>query len=273
MVIDSHAHLWADCEGLDEVAESEVIEQVWLMEIPYYRESVYKDLASRSDTLEIAKRYPGFFIPFGCIDFMKGPEQIDEMKELGFEGIKAIRPPKPYDDPSYLPIYERVDALKMPIVFHVGIIARNKPEDMTPAQSLGPTNMRPSMLDGIAAAFPDLKVIAGHIGFPWQNELLETLYFYPNTYCTLCGYIDYQWLISHLDRRCATEDGTMETICDRMLFASDTCYGRKRHNDFTARFADFMEMFFQFVGRTYQWGEKAESFLIGNAQKVFQSSK
>ena len=27
-------------------------------------------------------------------------------------------------------------------------------EEMTPAQSLGPTNMRPSMLDGIAAAFP-----------------------------------------------------------------------------------------------------------------------
>ena len=29
MVIDSHAHLWKESEGLDAVAESEVIDQVF----------------------------------------------------------------------------------------------------------------------------------------------------------------------------------------------------------------------------------------------------
>ena len=273
MVIDSHAHLWKESEGLEAVAESEVIDQVWLMDIPYYCGSVYKDLAGPKEILEAARRYPGFFIPFGYVDLAGEPEQVDRLKDQGFVGLKFIRPVLPYDDPSYLPVYERAAALKMPSLFHVGIIARNKPDEMTPAQSLGPTNMRPSMLDGVAAAFPELTIIAGHQGFPWQNELFESLYFYPNVYCTLCGYIDYAWVMSHFDRRCPTEDNPTETVCDRMLFASDTCYGRPFGNGYTPKFAVFWEMFFQCVGRTYQWGEKADAFLRGTAAEIMEKAK
>jgi len=272
MVIDTHAHLWKDPQGLDEVAESGVVGQVWLMEVPYYRGSTLKDLASPQEVLEVARRYPGLFIPFGFIDFSGPPEQVDRMKEQGYVGLKAIRPLLPYDDPSYLPIYERAAALDMPILFHVGIIMKNTREEMTPNQSLGPTNMRPSMLDGIAAAFPDLPLIAGHMGLPWLDELFEALYYYPRIYCSLCGYVDYRWLIDHLDRACASQGQVRETFCDRMMFATDCTYGRGSMVGQLRQSEVFMEQFFVRVGRSYQWGAKADAVLRGNAGKIIPAS-
>ena len=270
--IDAHAHLLREPQDLDAVVESGVLEQAWLMEAPYYQpctKSVLRDLAPRADFLDVAQRYPGFFVPFGFIDFTAGPEQVDQMKDMGFVGLKAIRPPMPYDHPGYLPIYERADALRMPILFHVGIIMKNKPKEMTPAQSLGPTNMRPSMLEAIAMAFPDLPVIAGHMGMPWLDELFELLYYHPNTYCTLCGAIDYKWLIDNLDKRCNREFPGEPTFVERMMFASDTCYGRPEFHEHPLKFAQFMEGFFRYVGsRWHSWGDRAADVFHGTARKV-----
>ena len=93
--IDTHAHLWKNPQGLDTLVKSDKIKQVWLMGLDYYRGSKLKDLASAQEILEVSRRYPGFFIPFGYIDFTKGPEQVDHMKEQGFVGLKAIRPIHP----------------------------------------------------------------------------------------------------------------------------------------------------------------------------------
>jgi predicted TIM-barrel fold metal-dependent hydrolase len=269
MFIDTHAHLWSNPQGLDALVKSGEVEQVWLMHVDYYRKGILTELAADREILEVARRYPGFFIPFGCIDFSQGPDRIDRMREQGFIGLKAIRPLKPYDDPAYLPIYERAAALRMPVLFHVGIILRNTREEMTPAQSLGPTNMRPSMLDGIAAAFPDLPLIQGHMGFPWINELFESLYYYPRIYCALCGSVDYRWLIDNLDRRCRAKDKeeVVETICDRMMFATDACYGRP-NSEVPLRRAQFIEDFFKHVGDSYQWGNKTKAVLRDNARKI-----
>lgn len=268
MAVDTHAHLWRDPRDLDALAGSDLIEQVWLMEVSYYRGSELKDLAPARDILEVSRRYPGFFVPFGCLDFDKGPDQVDRMKDQGFVGLKAIRPALPYDHPSYLPLFERADALAMPVLLHVGIILKNTPQEMTPSQSLGPTNMRPSMLDGIAAAFPDLPLIAGHMGFPWLNELFETLYYYPNVYCALCGFIDYRWLMDHLDRRCGAGGNPLETVCERMLFATDAVYGRSDAVREAEAFARFVAQFFHHVGRSYIWGTKADIVLGGTARKI-----
>ena len=272
MFIDTHAHLWAKPKGLDALVKSGDVEQVWLMHVDYYRGSILKDLAPDREMLEVARRYPGFFIPFGCIDFTQGPDGIDRLKEKGFVGLKAIRPLKPYDDPSYFPIFERAAALHMPVLFHVGIILKNTREEMTPAQSLGPTNMRPSMLDGIAAAFPDLPLIQGHMGFPWLDELFESLFYYPKIYCSLCGYVDYRWLIDHLDRRCRAQEkeDAVETVCDRMMFATDSCYGRPA-GEGPVRRAQFFEDFFKYAGSSYQWGDKAKAVLRDNALRFMKS--
>lgn len=156
----------------------------------------------------------------------------------------------------------------MPILFHVSIILKNTRENMTPNQSLGPTNMRPSMLDGIAAAFPKLNLIAGHMGFPWLDELFEALFYYPKIYCSVCGYINYRWLINHLDRRCGAGNESAETLCDRMMFATDRTYGREDDVRLTEQYVFFMKQFFQKVGRTYLWGGKVDIFMSGTARKI-----
>ena len=133
--IDTHAHLYRDCDykHLDQVAESGLVKQVWLLPLNLYVPEF--NFAQDDQVLEVGKRYPGLFLPFGFIDYFKGPEQVDKMKEQGFVALKAIRPPKPYDDESYFPIYERAEALGMPVLFHVGIIShRNELYERIPVQ-------------------------------------------------------------------------------------------------------------------------------------------
>ena len=128
--------------------------------------------------------------------------------------------------------------------------------------------MHPSMLDGIAAAFPNLPLIQGHMGFPWLDELFESLYYYPRIYCSLCGLIDYRWLIDHLDRRCGAGKDSIETLCDRMLFATDAVYGREGSVENAEHFARFIEQFFENVGRSYIWGSKAQAVMYGTARSI-----
>ena len=265
--IDTHAHLRAeyDSKELDKAAESDYLKQVWLMPIDCYAPSY--GFAGNDIVLEVSKRYKGFFIPFGFIDYMKDASQVDCMKEAGFIGLKAIRPIEDYDSLKYFPIYERAQALNMPILFHVGIISRKPQSGLThPSISTGPTRMRPSMLDSIGAAFPDLKLLQGHMGVPWCNELFESLYYYPNISCSVSGLIDYKWLIENLDR--CTETGVPFT--EKMMFAVDAHYGAKRTNETVLKNAEFFRMFFQKVGGTYRWGRCADDYLYNNAYRFMK---
>ncbi len=264
--IDSHAHLAADYESsvLDRIAESDSLKQVWLLPIECYDRKF--NFAGNKQVLEVAKRYPGFFIPFGFIDFGQGADQVDRFKEMGFTGLKAIRPPQAYDHPDYFPIYERTQALNMPILFHVGIISRKTREELTMPAATGPTQMRPSMLDSIAAAFPRLKMIQGHMGVPWCNELFESLWYYPNICASVSGLIDYKWLMENLDRR--SEDET--PFSRKMMFAVDGRYGHEDGFELIMDQANFFRQFFLNVGATYCWGGAVDDYMYNNAAKFME---
>jgi predicted TIM-barrel fold metal-dependent hydrolase len=265
--IDSHAHLHSDYDSreLDKAVESSCLAQAWLLALECYDASY--GFAGNKEVLDVAKRYKGFFIPFGFIDFAKGPDQIDRMKEAGFVGLKAIRPIENYDSLKYYPIYGRAQELKMPILFHVGIISRKPQRDLTnPEFSTGPTRMAPAMLDNIAAAFPDLKLLQGHMGVPWCNELFESLWYYPNINASVSGLIDYKWLIDNLDR--CTETGVR--FVKKMMFAVDDRYGIKGSLERIEDNARFFRMFFQNVGMTYAWGRNVEDYLFNNAHNFIK---
>ena len=147
---------------------------------------------------------------------------------------------------------------------HVGIISRKPQRDLTdPAISTGPTRMRPAMLDTIAAAFPDLKLLQGHMGIPWCNELFESLYYYPNISCSVSGLIDFKWLIENLDR--CTE--AKVPFAEKMMFAVDAHYGAKNTYERVVENAKFFKMFFEKVGGTYRWGCHGEDYLYNNARR------
>ena len=138
-------------------------------------------------------------------------------------------------------------------------------EQLTAPVKTGPGNMRPSMLDGIADAFPKLKLIQGHMGVPWVNELFESLFYYRNVSCTVTGLIDYDWLIHNLDRRTCYN----ETFASRMMFACDGFYGQPVFWDRIRELATFSRMFYKEVGKTYNWCNTVEDFMHGNAERLF----
>ena len=84
----------------------------------------------------------------------------------------------------------------------------------------------------------------------------------------MCGLIDYHRLVDNLDRRCSAANDPLETMCDRMMFATDATYGREGSVEEAERLAGFMVEFFQIVGRTYTWGTKADAVMNGTASAV-----
>lgn len=44
-------------------------------------------------------------------------------------------------------------------------------------------------LDDVAREFPDLKIVGGHVGFPWTNEMLALAMKYPNVYIDTSAYV------------------------------------------------------------------------------------
>jgi len=104
-------------------------------------------------------------------------------KFVGFAGIDpAVRPfmfgIPPHHAKMY-PIYSTCVELDIPIWFHLSI-------------NYSTNNMeveRPIYLDIVAQDFPELKIIAGHGGWPWVNELVAVAWRNPNIYIDIASYL------------------------------------------------------------------------------------
>jgi len=271
MIISTHSHLCANPLDLDRLVESGIFEQIWLLHTYYAHDEKHPEelypKASGDEILSVCRKYRGFFIPFGNLDFRKGPEIVDRLFDAGFAGLKAIVPEKPYDDYSYFPFYERANIYKMPIIFHTGGIAMGK-EYVGNGLSFGQNTMKPSMLSAIAHTFPDLTLIGAHLGYPWMEETTNILRC-KNVYFDMSegnGEAIAKWLIENLDRRCP--DGKSYT--DKILFGVDTRLGRKELHDDVIESVRFWEIFFKKIGRFHNWGrpEEVKKIMIDNAKNI-----
>lgn len=274
MVIDAHAHLCRNPRGLEEIVASGRFEQVWLMDVGGCGLQT-NPFATEDEVLRAAEEFPGFFLPFGYLDLRKQPDEVDRLKARGFFGLKAYRPEKPYDAPEYFPFYARAAELGMPILFHTGLLEKCPPDRMGPRLGCGPDNMRPAHLAAIAAAFPGLTLIGGHLGYPWLEETAQNLYYYPNIYHDLSGYRNcVEWLIRNLDRKCTDGAPGPRYFNDKILFATDAlCYGNPQGHAAAFRLLDFWELFLEMIGGNYyRWGEPEEraKILGGNAKSIYR---
>jgi predicted TIM-barrel fold metal-dependent hydrolase len=130
---------------------------------------------------------PGRLIGFGDIslDDPKALEQIDMFHKAGFRGLGELsRTRKPFDDPSYTPIYDRAAKYGMMLLFHTGIVNRSRPEV---AEDVSVDRLRVTLLDNIARRYPNMTVIGAHLGNPdyeWAGEMAR---WNPNLYFDLSG--------------------------------------------------------------------------------------
>ncbi len=123
-----------------------------------------------------------------CLGYMRlgeeGPRSVDRIKDLGLKGIKVIRPLKDYDDDELMPVYARAAAFGLPMLFHLGIVARSS---MDRFLDVSMARMRPVHLDRIARNYPELQIIGAHLGNPWYEEACEVARMHPNVYFDLTG--------------------------------------------------------------------------------------
>jgi hypothetical protein len=77
------------------------------------------------------------------------------------------------------PIYSTCVELDIPIWFHISINYSTNTMEVE----------RPIYLDVVAQDFPELKIIAGHGGWPWVNEMIAVAWRNPNIYIDIASYL------------------------------------------------------------------------------------
>ena len=135
-------------------------------------------------TKKAAAQFPDVVIPYGQInvDEPAALAQIDAFARAGFKGIKMHSPRLNWDDPQYFPLYERIRGHKLVALFHTGIAFHVEEPQFTSM-----ARMRPSFLDTISRAFPDLVIQGAHLGNPWYDEAAEAARWGPNLYFDVAG--------------------------------------------------------------------------------------
>ncbi len=117
----------------------------------------------------------------------------------------------PADAPAYRPIYRKCVEMNVPVWIHTSV-------NWSPAHpmELG----RPLALDRLCGEMPDLKVIAGHGGWPWVPEMVAAAWRHPNLYVDPSGH---RW--KYLSRPHSGWEMLLHfgnsTIQDKILFGTD----------------------------------------------------
>src|SRR6266545_114240 len=183
-MIDAHHHLGPEADyaaRLAETAQGLGFTRMCLVGLPAWK----WPWATNEHVLAALKARPEFFVGFAYVEPAEDPpEVVDRWHDLGFRGLKLIRPRRAYDDPSYLPVYERAADLKMPVLFHTGMVTRTAEDRERDVHSL---RMRPVGLDYIARQVPEATLIGAHLGHPWWDEAGEACRLNPNVYVDLSG--------------------------------------------------------------------------------------
>jgi predicted TIM-barrel fold metal-dependent hydrolase len=128
---------------------------------------------------EFAAKAPERMIGMAAVDPHKGMRAVRELeyavKELNMKALclepwlHKIRS----NDKLYYPIYAKCVELDIPVWVHTSL---NFVPQLT--MDFG----RPIYLDEVAGHFPELKIIAGHGGWPWVNEMMAFLWRHANAY-------------------------------------------------------------------------------------------
>ncbi len=138
-----------------------------------------RSVISNDDVAEVVARHPDRFTGVAAVDLERPMRALAELDravgELGFKALRVIpwlwnRPP---DDRLYYPLYARCVELGIPFCTQVGHTG--------PAMPSEPGRPVP-YLDRVALDFPELTIVAGHIGHPWTEEMIGLAWKHDNVY-------------------------------------------------------------------------------------------
>ncbi len=161
---------------------------------------------------EYVRSDPQRFIGFLSVD-PHDPGALEELRhahrDLGLRGIKMSSVYQAFHpmDPRVLPIYAYADRHGLPLLLHQGT---------TFPQQAPLRYARPSLLEDVALAFPELRIIIAHLGHPWEVETIAVVRKQPHVWSDISGLFYRPWQLYNSLLLCQ-EYGVME----KLLFGSD----------------------------------------------------
>ncbi|EQA44958.1 amidohydrolase family protein [Leptospira broomii serovar Hurstbridge str. 5399] len=135
---------------------------------------------------EYTNRYPDRFVGIAAVDLSKPVEAVKELrraiKDLDFKGLFVL--PWLWELPPnhklYYPLYVECIELGIPFCTQVGQTGPLMPSE---------TGRPVPYLDEVALTFPTLKIVGGHLGFPWTDEMIGLCMKHENVYIDTSAYL------------------------------------------------------------------------------------
>jgi len=142
-------------------------------------------LIGNDEVAALVARHPDRLGGLAAVDLRDPVRAVRELRrcvrELGFKGLRVVPwlwgwPP---NDRRYYPLYAECVELGVPFCTQVGHTGPLR----------GSETGRPiPYLDDVALDFPDLVIVAGHIGYPWTEEMIALARKYPNVHIDTSAY-------------------------------------------------------------------------------------
>ena len=139
-------------------------------------------------------RFPDTIVGvWGSVDPHKGEHAIADavraVKQLGVIGFHfhPICGNFAVDDDALYPLWETIDDLGVPVLIDVGTTGMGAGAPGGLGRRISLSRPLPA-LDNLAAAFPDLTIIAAHPGWPWVDEMIAVALHKGNVFWELSGW-------------------------------------------------------------------------------------
>lgn len=141
---------------------------------------------SNDDVAVYSRAFPERFIGVATVDLSKPLAAVRELERAVVElGCKALRivpwlwnlPP---NHRLYYPLYLKCIELDIPFCTQVGHTGPLMPSE---------TGRPVPYLDEVALDFPELRIVAGHIGHPWTDEMIGVAWKHDNVYIDTSAYL------------------------------------------------------------------------------------
>jgi uncharacterized protein len=133
----------------------------------------------------LVEQAPDRLAGVAAVDLRRPMDAVRELRravtELGFKGLRVVpwlwgRPP---NDRRYYPLYAACVDLGVPFCTQVGHTGPLRSSE---------TGRPIPYLDDVALDFPELTIVAGHIGYPWTEEMVALARKYPNVHIDTSAY-------------------------------------------------------------------------------------
>ena len=145
----------------------------------------YGDLISNEEVAQWVKAYPDRLVGIASAPLNKPVQAIDELREYvmdhNFKGLRIVQwlwnlPPT---HAYYYPLFAECVRLNVPVCLQVGHTGPLMPSEVG----------RPiPYIDQVALDFPDLKIVCGHIGYPWTTEMIAVATKHKNVFIDTSAY-------------------------------------------------------------------------------------